>query len=569
MSYRPPMGKRSQRAPNPLGGADRHGSGFVAVMLLLGWLTQVVACGGEVQSPPGSGSGPGPESELNPEPEPELELVEFELGGERVCTDLAWDGAHVEADVVVLLFDTVRRDRMEFYGGEASTPAFDAFADANLRFDRAFTQAPWTKPAVASLFTSLYPSQHGLLTGPEERAKRRQDHEEAGSLLVSDRLSGDFETLAEVMRTGGYRTAAFVTNPWVDARFGFDQGFDVFDDDSARWSTADQNVTKRGLAWLESQSSDSKVFAYLHLLGAHQPYPALTQEDLDAHETALREDRRPLNWRAQRMIPVLVRLADGRSLEEAGIEPSQTLLRIAYDKGVEASDRALGAILARLETLNRPRPLAVIVTSDHGEALFERGYGNHGFGLFDDELAIPLAMRLPGVQTPDGPASCGVGLIDLLPTLCEYLDIDCPKRIAGRSLLAEAPDRPRFLASEGVGQRPRNRAIRNARFKLSYEPAPGLHPPTGHLPYALYDLTKDPQELVDLLGPDVTSASSEHVADVLLEAMHAEVAKHEPVQAEVVPVDADLREELEALGYLDAESGNAQSSSTSEPDQTL
>ncbi len=454
-------------------------------MLLLAWLLLVAACDGAGQE------------NLKADPEPELELA-----GEVGCTSLDWDGAQVEADVVVLLFDTMRLDRMEFYGGEASTPAFDGFADANLRFDRAFTQAPWTKPSVASLFTSLYPSQHGLLSGPEERAKRGQKKEEGSkTLLVSDRLNEDFETLAEVMQTGGYRTAAFVANPWVDARFGFDQGFDVFDDDSARWTTADENVTKRGLAWLESQSHDSKVFAYIHLLGAHQPYPALTQEDLDAHESALREDRRPLNWRAERMIPTLVRLADGRSLEEAGVEPSQTLLRIAYDKGVEASDRALGKILKSLEKLNRPRPLAVIVTSDHGEALFERGYGNHGFGLFDDELAIPLAMRLPGVSAEAGPASCAVGLIDLLPTLCDYLGLRCPERIAGRSMLGEAPGRLRYLASEGVGQRPRNRAIRNARFKLSYEPAAGLHPPAGPLPYALYDIARDPGERIDLLSP--------------------------------------------------------------------
>ena len=139
------------------------------------------------------------------------------------------------------------------------------------------------------------------------------------------------------------------------------------------------------------------------------------------------------------------------------------------------------------------------MTSDHGEALFTRGYGNHGTGLYDDEIAIPLVARLPGVTAATSPITCRVGLIDLMPTICSYLGLDCPEPLFGLSLLEPARTgaelRDRYLMAEGVFYKLRNRAIRDESHKLLWQPQRG----PDHKTYALFDLRRDPGEMRDLL----------------------------------------------------------------------
>ena len=120
------------------------------------------------------------------------------------CTEIALSPASAPPashNVIVIVNDTMRRDRMGAYGGPAETPAFDAFAAKNLLFEHAFTQAPWTKPSIATLFTSLYPSQHGVASDPQFRNPR--DMQRRAPLIEADVLSSDLETLPEVMRAAG------------------------------------------------------------------------------------------------------------------------------------------------------------------------------------------------------------------------------------------------------------------------------------------------------------------------------------------------------------------------------
>ena len=144
------------------------------------------------------------------------------------CTALAWDGVPRRRNLVLIVNDTMRRDRLGAYGGRARTPAFDAFAAGGFHLTRMSSQAPWTKPSIATLFTGLYPSQHGLLTHPalpEPGQRTLRDHREETDVLAEEAV-----TMAEVLRDAGYRTAAFVANPWMKRRFGFAQGFDVYED---------------------------------------------------------------------------------------------------------------------------------------------------------------------------------------------------------------------------------------------------------------------------------------------------------------------------------------------------
>lgn len=162
--------------------------------------------------------------------EEEIELESGELLGESRCQELKLAAPPPDSNIIIFLNDTMRRDVMSAYGGAASTPKFDHFAGGHLLFQNVSTQAPWTKPSIATLFTSLYPSQHGVASDPVLR--EMLEREDDTQIIETDRLGDSFETLAEVLSASGFRTAAFTSNPWMAKSFGFGQGFEIYDDSS-------------------------------------------------------------------------------------------------------------------------------------------------------------------------------------------------------------------------------------------------------------------------------------------------------------------------------------------------
>lgn len=451
--------------------------------------------------------------------------------------------------MIVVVNDTMRRDRVGIHGGSARTPVFDRFAEEGLWFTRAYSQAPWTKPAIATLFTSLYPSQHGLESHPEMR--RIVGQESGRHVLSADVLPGEIETLAEALSKGGYRTAAVISNPWMLAAFGFDQGFDEYDEESARWHASGGEVTAKGLSWLErweEESSPRPFFLYLHYIDSHQPYGLLTDQEVRAALPELRQDTtatsaeleslyRKLVWERQPPFEKETR----RELRKLGA--NARFVSAAYDRGIEDFDTHLGELLAFLRERPYWERTAMIVTSDHGEALFERGWGNHGLDLFAEETAIPLAMRIPGradrIDTP-------VGLIDLYPTICAYLSLACPENLAGRDLFH--PEAASFAVSEGVMFRPNNRVYRTADRALFHRPDGTYH--GGRSLWELYDLGDDPSENHDLLSSQGRSPESEAERERLAAALEAAVHERDAPEPERAPVDAETERRLRAIGYL-------------------
>jgi arylsulfatase A-like enzyme len=454
--------------------------------------------------------------------------------------------------LVLVLNDTMRRDRSGVYGGEAATPHFDAFARENVLFRGAVSPAPWTKPAVASLFSGLLPSQHGVLDHPAWRPAAQQGWSQA------DVLDEGVDTLAELMRRNGVRTAAFVSNPWMERRFGLDQGFEVYEDSFASWDAPGERVIEAALAWLDTLGPDERFFLYIHTIDSHRPYGALSAGEVLAARERIEHDPRPVPPTDIGFLKG-VRLDDGRPWSETGVTTSPVWIEMAYDRGIENFDRVLGALVEALSARPDWERTAVIVTSDHGESLYERGYGNHGLGLYEEEIAIPLAARLPGVTGPSE-IECPVSLIDMLPTLCVYLDVPCPEPTAGASWLAGGdpdPPAPRFLVSEGVQRLPRSRAIQNERYKLLFQPD-GRYGEDGvvrprrpdEFPYLLFDLLGDPLEKRDLLSRVNVTPETRDIGESLARAMDEVVGRIAPRKPEAAPIDPAQRERIEALGYV-------------------
>jgi arylsulfatase A-like enzyme len=469
--------------------------------------------------------------------------------------DVGLDGSSPGVSLILIVNDTMRRDRVGVYGGAAKTPVFDRFARDNLLFERAFTQAPWTKPSIATLFTSLYPSQHGLASHPELRTI--QEIEDASQPLPAvDVLDESYVTLAEVLRDAGYRTAAFVSNPWMNAEFGFAQGFDVYRDDLEEgWDVPGERISHAGLEWIGRLTPGEPFFLYLHYIDSHRPYGTLDDSLIDDLET-LGADPLRSGSSSKTFYDSLVDhpqqefSAEGRK-RLSSMEPRMALIDEAYDRGIEEFDRALEIFLDGFSGHPDHDRTAVVITSDHGEALFERGYGNHGTGLFDDEAAVPLAARLPGATPGKGRLGCTVGLVDILPTLCEYLALACPEAMFGRSFLTGVDERPvaEYLVTEGVMFKPRNRTIRNATYKLFFEPD-GPHPRRGRF-YGLYNVEQDPGEMRDLLSPENTTPKHKRIAEELAREMRESVPHFERPRAVFAPVDPELERRLRDLGYLE------------------
>ena len=158
-------------------------------------------------------------------------------------------------NIIIYLVDALRADHLGCYGYQKPvSPHIDAFAQDATLFENAIAQSSWTKASVASLFTGLTPTVHGI-HGRE------------------DRLSDKAVTLAETLRAEGYRTAAFMTNTSVGEAFGFGQGFDEFVKLPVSIRQLSEEVNKRVFAWLQKRQEDKRpFFLYVHTLDPHGPY---------------------------------------------------------------------------------------------------------------------------------------------------------------------------------------------------------------------------------------------------------------------------------------------------------
>jgi arylsulfatase len=409
---------------------------------------------------------------------------------ELPCDTLTLEGRAARR-VIFIVSESMRRDRVGAYWTSEATPGFDRFAQGHLRFDRGVTPAPETRAAVGSLLTGLLPSRS------------------ASGLAPPPSLAADFAAR-------GFRTGAIVASPALAGDSALAAGFDHYDDSLALDNRDGRELTRRALAWIDQIPDGTPFFLYLHYTDGARPYGAFSPDMIETVRSLLPNDTRPVSAEANAMLATL-QTSDGEPLfEHSDLSRKRMLLEIAYDAGLREFDHAWTELQAGLEARPAWEDTAVLVTADHGEAFFERGYGGSARALHEDELALPMAARLPGVTPTQGVVECSASLVDWRPTLCHYLDLPCEDD-DGQSLLSGAPGQTsRFVLSEGVPGFPEHRALRNRRYKLIFEPggrlgADGVRVAGDSGPYQLYDLTLDPKERSDLLADPRTRAASEPV----------------------------------------------------------
>jgi len=404
---------------------------------------------------------------------------------------IALRAAAAQTPVILISIDTLRADHLSAYGyRKIQTPNIDALARGGTLFTACDAQIPLTLPSHTSLFTSTYPFENQV----EENAEQ---------------IPSSAVTLASALQSHGYRTAAFIGSVFLERELGLDKGFDEYDSPfhfaafsplsgSMFFAGASQNkysvrdrrdgalVKRAALQWLSANRGQS-VFVFLHFFDLHKPYT-----------------------------------------------------RPGYDSEIEYVDSVLGSLRQALVDDGWWDRSLVILLADHGEGLDEHGETSHGYFIYESTLWVPLIIHWPaGALGHAERVAQPVGLIDVAPTILDFLHIEAPASFEGTSLLGPVDSRAVYAETlhthDSFGWAPL-RSVRMGPYKYIEAPRPEL-----------YNLDNDPREQSNLLGknPDEAQALRDRLSKLL-----ALYAPKQPTTRR--DTSEQTRALLRSLGYLSA-----------------
>jgi arylsulfatase A-like enzyme len=446
------------------------------------------------------------------------------------------DTDSVRPNVVILLMDTLRADRLGCYGYARDTsPNIDGLATTGVLFRRCYATADYTSASTASLLTGRYPLAHGYVN--------------ASHVLGDSNL-----TLAEILRGQGYRTGGFTANGLAGEKYGMDQGFDsFFEQNRASAQTMVQQISTFVRA-----ADDRPYFVYAHFMDVHDPYRIprpqwhrFTNADRFAFDMtdSLLYDRFIMDaWWST------VQAWQSPTSSPTDIERYFSDYAELYDAAVAYWDDTLGDLLALLSA-EGGRPTIIIITSDHGEQLLEHGYFGHANSGYDVGLHIPLLIHDPELGPGPRTVEQSISIADLLPTLLTRLNIEIPGAVQGTQRWSLVPP-PRetqgqdgterdgiFTSGTFMSNRPFDTLIQTYRegdWKLILDRFRDRK--------ELYNLAEDPGEQHDrfALQPGIVARLADglrrhHGRDQELYAQQVRLALQQP---------SEKLRELRALGYL-------------------
>jgi arylsulfatase len=460
------------------------------------------------------------------------------------------DDGKKRLNVVLIVPDALRADHLGCYGYEAYerpvSPFIDGLAEEAVVFEKAVTQAPYTWTSFGSFLTGKFPRKHGLIKmDPTQR------------LDLQDNV-----TMAEIMSDDGYLCGAFMMGA-ISIGNGLLQGFDIYFEavighDPAsvhsKWSIFRSDLTLMHLYNKLKQARDPALvntlarefikehrdrpfFLMVHYFATHTPYdppePYKSMYDPD-YEGKFDIFTQKHNFAVM----------DGR-LEMSDRDLQR--IRALYDGGVTFTDQMVSELYATLEEEGLLDDTLLILTSDHGEELYDHMVFEHDW-MYNTNLRVPLIIRFPGAAHGGTRVSTPVGLIDLLPTVMDVAGVgasdEVKKEIDGRSLRGLL-DGSSAYASGTVYQFDENNrylAVEDGKFKLIRYRWPDKEEPDR-----LFDLVADPYETANV--KDRFPREYERLARVLEE--------HDasmPTNMKTYEEDPELYKRLFELGYIQGNS---------------
>ena len=337
------------------------------------------------------------------------------------------DYACKNCNVILITIDALRADHLGCYGYSINTsPNIDKFANESIIFTHSFSQSSWTLPSMSSVFSSIYPYLY--------------DDVKIEEYLL---LSKSVKTLPEILKENGYLTAGFVDACYMNSYFGFNKGFDIYDDRGCIYTNfwGIKNIENNVFEFL-NENKQNKFFLYLHLMEVHS--------------------------------------ATEKNISE-------------YDKNILYEDEGINILLNKLKELNLEQKTIIIITADHGQEIFDHGNFGHGETLYDEVIHVPLIIKIPFFEHKV--ISNQVESIDIAPTILGLLNITIPEQFQGKSFI------PLIMGYEKENKAVYSKLLtltsfRTNNFKLIYDTTEGAK--------ELYDLKNDPKEKVNLIKENLS-----------------------------------------------------------------
>jgi arylsulfatase A-like enzyme len=403
-----------------------------------------------------------------------------------LCLSISCGTEHRQLNLVIIGVDTLRRDHLGCYGYELETsPNIDLLASRGVIFEDVVAQSPWTLPSFATVFTSLYPTQHnaGFL--------------EPGSGPFGNRMRTAFPPLAMILLKQGYSTGAIINAPALAPEFGVDRGFEFYDT-TPRWDQRRADiVTQDALSWID-ENRESPFFIFVHYFDPH-----LTYEPLAPYDTIFDPDY------VGKLGSVFGRetyfgMQEALSVEgDPVVEADWNHIRALYDGEIAFTDEAVGDLLEGLDERGLSESSLVVFLSDHGEEFFDHKGFEHGHTLYDELIKIPLIFSLPGVVPEGVRVSQQVRLLDVLPTVLDLMGITRNTHMEGSSLWSMMTNEglvedtrvallpQQFAYSESMLYGTEKKSVTAYPWKLIYD--------TVSEDQMLFNLTQDPGEHENLV----------------------------------------------------------------------
>lgn len=339
-----------------------------------------------------------------------------------------------DCNVILISVDTLGSNHMNLYGyNRATTPFLNEISNQSFIFKHSYSTSSYTLPSHISIFTSLYPSTH--LVGKDN---------------FDFTLSSNAVTFPQILKQNGYQTAAVVTLPYLSSYYGYNRGFDVYNEDAL------SNISKRNsesvnqfaFKWID-QNKDKRFFLFLHYSEPHSRWllPAdyyylykpnnTNAESLGISTVLLNKLNISINdltnWNLS-----------SDDLNELNLSQTQLQDAIAiYDGSVNFIDFVLRQDYEFLQRKHLLDKTVIIITGDHGEAFGEHYRVGHGLDLYNEEIRVPLIVLIPNSrgQVINQIASG----VDIAPTILQLLNIQIPSQFQGQPLFSQQRD---FVISE-------------------------------------------------------------------------------------------------------------------------
>lgn len=432
-------------------------------------------------------------------------------------------------NVLWIVWDTVRADHLSLYGYEReTTPNLASFAETATVFANCVSVASTTVPSHVSMFTGLFPDEHGL-------------HNER-PVLADDAL-----TIAEQARDAGYRTYLFSENPFISNDYRTAQGFEVVEhpwepkyvEDAVRITAAKIGETERvdrlvaaaregrvnprrvkaagelaqrGLEqWLDTTDAKQPFFAVINYMEAHHPLvpPRDFRERFLSPVDVARSFELDRSW--EKCWDYALGISDWT-------EDELRLHAATYDAAIAELDALFGTLIESLRAAGRLKNTIVIVVADHGEHLGEKHLLDHQFSVYEPLMRVPLVVFAPQALKP-GRDDRPVSTIDLYPTLSRLCGLAADRAMIPSPLTFDLSEAPANRARVGACPAPMLAVLRDAKrrhpsFSMAawrrsihaYYDGPWKLIVGSDGRMELYDLEQDPQELTDLSEPNPPEA---------------------------------------------------------------